>query len=126
MRRALSISLILLLWLPAFAALLPGTDDARLPFCCRRQGAHHCAMENSGAAAQADGSGPAFHAPSRCTQFPASLPATVSPASAVAAAPAEWPSLTSGIYSRVARLEAARAGRLRSQLDRGPPSHDLA
>lgn len=126
MRRALSISLILLLWLPAFAALVPGTDDARLPFCCRRQGAHHCAMEESGAKAQVDGSGPGFKAPSRCAEFPASLPATVSPAFAVAAAPSDWPPLASGRYTRVASREAAHTGRLLAQLDRGPPSSHLA
>jgi hypothetical protein len=43
MRRALSISLVLLLWLGPFAAVLPGIDESRLPLCCRRHGVHHCA-----------------------------------------------------------------------------------
>jgi hypothetical protein len=125
MRRALSISLILLLWLPAFAALVPGTEDARLPFCCRRHGVHHCAMDAASAAAET-ASGPAVSAPSRCSHFPAALPATVSAAFVVYAAPANWTALVAGSYSPAARREAARAGRLRAQLDRGPPASPLA
>lgn len=126
MRRALSISLILLLWLPALAVFVPGTEEARLPFCCRRQGAHHCAMEEGAAGAQADPSVPAFKAPSKCPQFPAALPATVSPSFVVAAAPADRPAQPSGMNTGVARREAARAGQLRAQLDRGPPASHLA
>jgi hypothetical protein len=125
MRRALSISLILLLGLPAFAALIPGMEDARLPFCCRRQGTHHCAME-AAPSAQNDASRPALTAPMHCPQFPAVLPAAISPAFLSAATPPHWPSLVAGAYARVARREAARAGRLRAQLDRGPPSSFLA
>ena len=124
MRRALSISLILLLWLPAVAALMPGAGDASLPFCCRRQGAHHCAMD-AGAATPGDGSGPAVHAPSRCPQFP-NLPATVSPTSIAAVAQADGLPMVVGFYSPFARRDAIRAGRKRVQLDRGPPASALA
>lgn len=126
MRRALSISLILLLWLPAVAAVLPGNGEARLPFCCRRSGAHHCAMDAETTSAQTVNSGPSVKAPSRCEQFPSAVPATISPVFVTASAPAHWPALTAGVYSRVARRDAARAGRLRAQLDRGPPSLALA
>lgn len=122
MRRALSISLILLLWMPALAALLPGSEDVRLPFCCRRQGAHHCAMDSG----QNADSGPAVKASSRCSQFPAVLPATIAPVFVAAAIPAHRPTLVSGMYTSAARREAARAGRLRAQLDRGPPASALA
>ena len=44
MRRAISIFLILFFWLGPLETLLPGGEDARLPACCRRHGAHHCAM----------------------------------------------------------------------------------
>lgn len=122
MRRALSISLIVLLWLPALAALLPGSEDVRLPFCCRRQGAHHCAMDSG----QNADSGPAIKASSRCAQFPAELPATIAPVFVAATAPAHWLAQVSAMYSSVANREAARAGRLRAQLDRGPPASALA
>lgn len=122
MRRALSISMILLLWMPTLAALLPGGEDVRLPFCCRRHGMHHCAMDADDGGVQT----PAVKAPARCGQFPATLPATTTPAAVAAATRTEWPAMVSGIYSSVARREAARAGRLRAQVDRGPPFSSLA
>ena len=126
MRRALSISLILILWLPAIAAMLPGNGEARLPFCCRRSGAHHCAMDDETSSVQNGNSSLTVKAPSRCAQFPGAIPATLSPVFVTASAPSHWPALTAGIYSRVARRDAARAGRLRAQVDRGPPSLALA
>ena len=125
MRRALSISLILLLWLPALAALLPGIEDERLPFCCRRQGAHHCAMD-SAAGASNQGSGPALAAPSHCPEFPAAVPATVSQPFVTAAAPAHWLALVASLDLRGARREAAHSGKQSIQLDRGPPAFLLA
>jgi hypothetical protein len=122
MRRGLSISLILLLWLPALAALMPGSEDLRLPFCCRRQGAHHCAMDSG----QSGVSGHAFSAPSHCPHFPSALPATIAPPFVAAAAPAQWAALVSGVYAHVAQREAAHAGRFGAQLDRGPPHSALA
>ena len=122
MRRGLSISLILLLWLPALAGLLPAWGESRLPFCCRRQGAHHCASE----VAQNDGPGTSFRAPSRCPQFPGARPAIVPPIFFIARIAAHGPALVSGFYTRVSRREAARAGLLRAQADRGPPSPAIA
>lgn len=122
MRRALSISLILLFWVPTLAALLPGSEDVRLPFCCRRHGVHHCAMDSDDGGAPS----PAVKAPARCAQFPAALPATTGPVFVAATMRTEWPALVSGMYSSVARREAAHAGRLRAQLDRGPPFSPLA
>jgi len=125
MRRTLSISLILLLWLPAVAAVLPGVNDVRLPFCCRRQGTHHCAMGANDAAGQSDGPGAAIGAPSRCPQFPATPAATTSPAFALVGA-ASGPAPAAVVFLPGASRDAARAGRLRAQLDRGPPSFTIA
>ena|ERR1700694_4007232 len=69
MRRWLSISLLVLFWLTPLAALLPGSNEASLPACCRRHGVHHCVM--SAPSAQAAGSAHLLSAPSRCSQFPA-------------------------------------------------------
>jgi hypothetical protein len=44
MRRVFSIFLILFFGLGPLSALVEGSDDASLPACCRRLGAHHCAM----------------------------------------------------------------------------------
>jgi hypothetical protein len=93
----------------------------RLPYCCRRHGAHHCAMDSADKGA----SGPGFNAPAHCPEFPGALPATVAPVF-LAAAPAQSPASASEIYLSVALRETAHAGRLRSQLDRGPPSLTLA
>ncbi len=43
MRRGFSILLALLFGLSPLSAIA-GSDDAGLPACCRRLGAHHCAM----------------------------------------------------------------------------------
>ena len=44
MRRGFSIFLILFFGLGPLSALIDGSEDASLPPCCRRHGAHHCAM----------------------------------------------------------------------------------
>jgi hypothetical protein len=46
MRRLLSLVLLLVFGLPAVAPALDfsATPDSRLPACCRRNGAHQCAM----------------------------------------------------------------------------------
>jgi hypothetical protein len=46
MRRLLSLVLLLVFGLPTVAPALDvsATPDSRLPACCRRNGAHHCAM----------------------------------------------------------------------------------
>ena len=44
MRRGFSILLILFFGLGPLSAFVDGNEDAGLPACCRRHGAHHCAM----------------------------------------------------------------------------------
>lgn len=129
-RRGFSISLILFLWLGPLAALLPGISESRLPFCCRRNGSHHCAMDADtaadAAAAQSDSSRPVLSAPSHCPRFPAAVVPSVRSAVAVAVWPANWSAQGIGIYSPGTRRDAARTGQLRTQADRGPPSSSLA
>jgi len=126
MRRNLSISLILLLWLAPLAAILPLSDDARLPACCRRHGAHHCAMAGESSQGPQSGSGPSIQAPSRCSQFPSSAPATTAPAFALAAGPAGFPGLLVEMFSARALRPAPRLSYLHAPSDRGPPSSQLA
>lgn len=66
MRRLLAIALVVLFWLPAVSALLPGAQDASLPACCRRNGAHHCVMAMAMRASMARDTGPGFAAPNHC------------------------------------------------------------
>lgn len=67
MRRILAIAAVVLFWLAPVAALLPGSDDAQLPACCRRHGAHHCAM-SMGMAEQAL-PGHWFAIPNHCPRY---------------------------------------------------------
>ncbi|HWE87365.1 MAG TPA: hypothetical protein VG267_20635 [Terracidiphilus sp.] len=65
MRRPLSILIVALFLFAPLSALLPGAADAQLPACCRRHGAHHCAMASTAAP-------PSSHqltAPSHCPLY---------------------------------------------------------
>ncbi|HEY1985085.1 MAG TPA: hypothetical protein VGG85_06735 [Terracidiphilus sp.] len=117
MRRIVSISVMLLLWLGPLAALLPGSDESRLPFCCRRHGAHHCAMPDE----QTQGSTPSWAAPSRCPQFPASAPAIIAPHFAITDPSAREAGELTGRLSPPTTRESDCSGRPRTQEDRGPP-----
>jgi len=71
MRRAFSILFVLLFSLGPLAVAIDG-DDASLPACCRRHGAHHCAM-SSAAPPQSNQAGsqiPSLTAPLHCPMFP--------------------------------------------------------
>jgi hypothetical protein len=72
MRRPLAILLVLFFALGPLQGVLQASDDSRLPACCRRNGAHHCAMSQDMRAAleRALGSTPAFTAPATCPSFP--------------------------------------------------------
>ncbi len=73
MRRLASIALLLLTGLPLIAPLFAwgGVADAAswLPACCRRNGAHHCAM-SAGELAARFGSSNAPVAQAHCTIWP--------------------------------------------------------
>jgi hypothetical protein len=107
MRRGFSIFLILFFGLGPLSALVDGSADAGLPVCCRRHGAHHCALYAQIMAMRA-GRGidptPGFSAPLTC---PAAL-AGLRPEFARAPAPA---------FERM----AAFSGPSRAYAGRGPP-----
>jgi hypothetical protein len=117
MRRLFSIPVILMLWLGPLAAVLPGTDESQLPFCCRRHGVHHCAMDSD----PTQNAGLAFKSPSRCTQFPATLAVPTSPALGLAASLTPSFVLAVSKYVPGASRDDARAGQIRAGADRGPP-----
>ena len=126
MRRVLSIFLILFFWLGPLSALLPASEDARLPACCRRHGAHHCAMAMQTAAMLAeDASGKHIvTAPSTCPAYPGSTAATTTPPQAMAAAllsfPFCWRSLTRPPQAAPPHASARSAPAPAADL---PPSH---
>jgi hypothetical protein len=126
MRRALSISLILILWLGPLAALFPAGSDPRLPLCCRRHGAHHCMGLGDQAASNSPASTPAWTAPSRCPAFPAP---------AQAALGSQFALIVSSMAAPVPRIQPNRTAQLlphasalvgRVLTDRGPPAADIA
>jgi len=128
MRRSLSIFLILFFWLGPLAAILPVSDESRLPPCCRRHGAHHCAMSMRMAAmkAQAASGKPFFTAPATCPLFPGYTAAPVSTIPALAAYPARLPVLLAQPHSPAAGRAAARLRQVRTRAGRGPPVTILA
>jgi hypothetical protein len=88
MRRTLSIFLALFFSLgPLAVTLWAGEDDARLPACCRRHGAHHCglSMETAAALAAVVSGKAIFTPPSTCPHFPRSSAAAASSIYALAA-----------------------------------------
>jgi hypothetical protein len=129
MRRVLSIVLLLFFGIgPLPAASFGATDDARVPACCRRHGAHHCAMskENAAQMVRSDSGSTLFlSAPSRCPWYPDNSPATTSPAHELARHFAN--SISSAVQTHtLAAIEAARCnGLVRTHAGRGPPSPSL-
>jgi hypothetical protein len=124
MRRTVCVSLILLFWLGPFAAALPATAETRLPACCRRSGAHHCAMPAAMvviAVHASPGSAPRLTAPAHCSSYPGFMLASTGPIEALITSPA-WLGVTlAEPHSPAARRAAARLSELRTRANRGPP-----
>lgn len=127
MRRALSILLVLFFSLGPLAATLGASEDASLPACCRRQGAHHCAMTMGMAAAMADAASgkTVFKAPSACPAFPG-YAATTSVPHALLASCVGLPALLAHPHSPASGRAAARLSQIRTRVGRGPPATTLA
>jgi hypothetical protein len=128
MRRGISIFLILFFWLGPLAANLPASEDnSRLPSCCRRHGAHHCAMSTRMAAIGSQtGSAPIATAPSHCPSFPDYPAASTTPVHALAASPLSLPVLLAQAHSPSASRAAARLSQIRTLAGRGPPASNLS
>lgn len=115
MRRLLSILLVALFWAGPLSALLRANTDAQIPACCRRHGAHHCAMGVSDGAQPSTGH--AFAAPAHCPLYHRSGPATPT------FTPAAQPSLAQLPHAPALFLStrAAVLHRARTLSSRGPP-----
>jgi len=69
--------MVLLWWLAPMSALLPASASSPLPACCRRNGAHHCAMASTAMAQSGqNASKHGVSAPAHCPLYHHSLPAT--------------------------------------------------
>ena len=124
MRRGFSIFLVLFFGLGPLSALVDGSEDAGLPPCCRRHGAHHCAMYAH--PGHAGGLGidprPAVSDPLTCPHYPGPTITMLMPAHAVTAAsarlrPDSWVAVAAPRYGRGAfrSPDFTHAGR-------GPPA----
>ena len=129
MRRALSILLLLFFGLgPLAATLQAGSEETHLPACCRRLGAHHCAMTAETAATlAAAASGMAIlRAPSTCPAFPGWNATTPSAPQAVLASSIALPEQLAHPHSPAAARAAARLTQIRTRSGRAPPAASLA
>ncbi|HET6170850.1 MAG TPA: hypothetical protein VFE01_11745 [Terracidiphilus sp.] len=128
MQRALAISLILFFGIGPLAGTLDAGDDVRLPPCCRRHGAHHCAMSDALMArmVEAPSSPPFFSAPTHCPFFPtgsSAIPASIhalAPTAASLFASLEEP------HVRFAYRAKTSLGQIRTHAGRGPPRKSIA
>jgi hypothetical protein len=136
-RRLLTILLLALCALPAFAPLLalttPQLRESDLPACCRRNGAHHCAMSMAAMSTLARDqyrarprsfAPPVEPCPFRTTALAPAPPNSGTPG--LAAASTLFASLyahPSGLLQTQCRRRIAQA---RSRYKRGPPAPSLA
>ncbi|HEY1767752.1 MAG TPA: hypothetical protein VGG26_08855 [Terracidiphilus sp.] len=122
MRRSFSILLILFFGLGPLSATIEGSDDANLPACCRRHGAHHCAASMAMAPAQ-PGSQPAVSAPLTCPYYPGAAAALTGAVFALVPAAAHPPVLAESGWNPAATLTRALATPIRTHAGRGPPQY---
>ncbi|MGD0914033.1 MAG: hypothetical protein ABR928_19250 [Terracidiphilus sp.] len=125
MRRGFSILLMLVLGLGSLSSLIDGSEDANLPACCRRHGAHHCAMAGMAAQAQSDDT-PAFSAPMTCPSYPGAIALLTGPAQALAAASRMGETLEPFEYVQIARHTAPFSKPAQTHAGRGPPASSLS
>jgi hypothetical protein len=125
MRRGFSILLILFFGLGPLSAIADGSDDAGLPACCRRHGAHHCAMYAQIMAMRAGlavDTTPEFSAPSTCPLYHGPEFSMLTPAHALAVAQAgfraEFTRAAAPLFERI----AASSSPNRAHAVRGPPA----
>jgi hypothetical protein len=125
MRRTICAFVILLLSLGPLAATLPASNESRLPICCRRHGAHHCAMSTEITAKLSQASSsfpPAFTSPEHCPYYPGYVAATVGPVQALVFSWPGLPILFAHTHALVANFGAARFGKFHPRTTRGPPT----
>jgi len=126
MRRGFSIILLLFFGLGPLSALVDGTEDASLPPCCRRHGAHHCAMYQrilAMRAQQALDPKPAVSDPLTCPNYPGPAIAMLMPAHAVTSAAVEAIAARAVVpYVASPRFASVASAPLRAHAGRGPPA----
>jgi hypothetical protein len=124
MRRPLAILMVLFFALGPLQGVLEASDAARLPACCRRNGAHHCAMSENMMAAleRAMSSSPAFTASATCPSFPGFALGFSTPSHALLASDAALPVLLEQAYSPIHASSDARLAPVCPRAGRAPPA----
>jgi hypothetical protein len=121
-RRGVSILLILFFGLGPLSEALPAAQDSRLPPCCRRHGAHHCAMSDAAIARATSSPTPILAAPVHCPFYPDSAPARINSCHALAVTATIPFVLVAGAHSPIACHPAARSSQIWTNAGRGPPN----
>lgn len=126
MRRGVSIFLVLCFGLGPLTGMLKASDESRLPACCRRHGAHHCAMAMEMAVMMASGSTPTLNAPPTCPSFPGFAAGPCTPRHALAAVVASLPVLMARAHLGTRSCVNAQMRPIRTRAGRGPPVSNLS
>ena len=123
MRRAFSICLIFFLGFGPLSAAFQADDDSRLPACCRRHGADHCAMSDSMMMqkVEAGSDKPILSAAAHCPLYPNEGFVPNASVHALTASANGLPELLALEHTPVTARAAARISQLRTRADRGPP-----
>jgi len=126
MRRGFSIVLMLVFGLAPLSPLVGGSEDGYLPACCRRHGAHHCAMNMAAMRAMMRPSRtPAFAAPLTCPYYPGAATAFSTPPPGLTAAAADVRGQAVQAYLAPDSPAAPNASPSRTHAGRGPPQENL-
>jgi hypothetical protein len=124
MRRGFSIFLIMLFGLGPLSSLIDGSEDANLPACCRRHGAHHCVV--AAMAAQAlSGKTATVSAPMTCPSYPGTVALLSTVKQALASTPQAGEALRPFEYVQVAAHASPRSNPAQSHAGRSPPASSL-
>jgi len=127
MRRALSIILGLIFGFGPLTPVFGASEDARLPACCRRHGAHHCAMAEAMVKSQRENVSrtPVFAAPLHCRNYPDSSARATSPGYALAPTPHRAYACTGVDDVPASPQTAVRVAQASTHAVRGPPADTL-
>ncbi len=124
MRRGFSILLILFFGFGPLSVLID-SEDANLPACCRRHGAHHCAMTAMPRDA-ASGKRAMASAPLTCPNYPGLAAWFTAPAPALTVAAAGLPVLREQARIALADYAAPQTVLVGIHAGRGPPAAALS
>jgi hypothetical protein len=124
MRRGFSIFLVLFFGLWPLTSALDAGEDVNLPPCCRRHGAHHCAMAMQMARMMEPvpiGSTPVVSAPLTCPYYPGPAALLIGPAPALASTAAALPVPAKLAFAQPAWRTALPSQPTTAHAGRGPP-----